>query len=273
MTTSLIPVHPNRPNFRAYDDVPTRVPVEGVLMHDFFGMIDPFQNTEHQKSAEWTSPAYTDASSGIDGPEAFFIEATINVEEAAHFHDVDQFQLFFGGTGSFFQRQPITAVTVQYADAFATYGPFGSGEGGFQFYTLRGRASSMRAYMPKERDKMVQRGVRQKRMDLEPRLRRPTPDVPTIETIWEEEPDGMAAYWMEIPAGQSVDSPPARGAGQYQCVIAGTVHVDGQELAPRSLGWVPGCETPLSARLQSADDTASKVLVLQLPHPTYTPDS
>ena len=270
MTTSLIPVHPNRPNFRSYDEVPKRTPIEGVVLHDFFGMIDPFRPAETHTG--WTSPSYS-GGSGIDGPEAFFIEAKVNVDEAAHFHDVDQFQLFFGSSGSYFQRQQITAVMAQYADAFTTYGPFGSGEGGFRFYTLRGRPSALRAYMPQERDKLIHRGVRQKRVDLEPLLRQATPEVATIEPVWEEEPDGLAIYWIEIPPGQSVASPPAHGAGQYQCVLAGTVHVDGQRLAPRSLGWVPGCETPISTRLQSSDSAASKVLVLQLPHATYSPGS
>jgi hypothetical protein len=80
-------------------------------------------------------------------------------------------------------------------------------------------------------------------------------------------------YWMEIPAGQFIDSPPAHGAGQYQCVIAGTVEFEGQPLATQSLGWIPGCENPISTRLRSTDDTPSKVLVLQLPDPTYTPGS
>jgi hypothetical protein len=263
-----MPVHSDRPNFRTYDEVPKRKPIEGVVLHDFFGMIDPFKPAD--TDTEWSSPSYSEGS-GIDGPEAFFIEATITVDEAAHFHDVDQFQLFFGGSNSHFQRQPITAVMAQYADAFSTYGPFGSGEGGFRFYTLRGRPSSLRAYMPKERDKLIHRGVRQRRVGLEPRLRQPSPDVPIVETVWEEEPDGLAMYWMELPAGQSIDAPPAHGAGQYQCVIAGTVEFDGQPLAARSLGWVPGREMPISTRLRSSDDTASKVLVLQLPHPTYTP--
>jgi hypothetical protein len=266
MTTSLSPVHANRPNFRAYQEVPVRAPIEGVLLHDFFGKIDPFRPTETDN--EWISRGYS-AGSGIDGPEAFFIEATIKVEEAAHFHDVDQFQLFFGGPGSYFQRQAVTSVMAQYADAFTTYGPFGSGEDGFQFYTLRGRPSGLRAYMPQERDKLIHRGIRQKRVDLEPLLRQPGSGTPTVEAVWEEEPDGLAIYWIEIPPGQFVSSPPAHGAGQYQCVLAGTIQLDGQRLEPRSLGWVPGCETPISVRLQSSENSASKVLVLQLPNPTY----
>jgi hypothetical protein len=266
MTTSLIPVDPNRPTFRAFESMPTRVPIEGVKLHDFFGMIDPFRPAE--TDVGWVSGGYSKGS-GIDGPEAFFIEAETRVEEAAHFHDVDQFQLFFGGSDSYFQRERITALMAQYADAFSTYGPFGSGEGGFRFYTLRGRPSGLRAYMPQERDKLIHRGVRQRRVDLEPLLRRPAAEVPTIETVWDEEPDGLAIYWIEIPPAQSVDAPPAHGAGQYQCVITGTIHVDGQRLLAQSLGWVPGCDEPISVRLSASDDTASKVLVLQLPRPTY----
>lgn len=249
-------VDPYRMRFRPYADVSTRPVLDGVVLRDFFGRIDHAEPKSER----------------IEGPQAFHVDVGAGFVDKPHFHDVDQFQLFFGGPGSFFQRSPIPEVMAQYADAYATYGPFGSGDEGFQFYTLRSQASGLRAFMPDERDKLIHRGQRQRRFDLEPWLRRASPTTSTIETIWEE-PDGVGIYWIELAPGESVAGPPARGTGQYHCVLSGTVTACGTSLGPRSLGWVPARAEPIAAELLSESDEPSKVLVLQLPRPTFDRDA
>src|SRR5579862_2487593 len=97
----------------------------------------------------------------IDGPQAYINELDPAVELAAHFHKVDQFQVFFGVSGARFLRHPIPKVMVHYTDAYSTYGPFRSGtEGRLLYATLRAEHSNFGGVMPGARSQLPYRGRR-----------------------------------------------------------------------------------------------------------------
>ena len=60
---------------------------------------------------------------------------------------------------------------LHYADAYTTYGPFGTGEAPLQLFTLRRQASEITGFMPKDRDKLVRRGRRNLHVDLGPAMK------------------------------------------------------------------------------------------------------
>src|SRR3954452_16122993 len=81
-------------------------------------------------------------SKGEPGPQAFLVAMPPDNTGRAHFHASDQFQIFFPETsGSVFQRTPMDKVFVHYSDSYTVYGPFSSGPGGLEFFTLRAHGS------------------------------------------------------------------------------------------------------------------------------------
>ena len=232
---------------------------ENVVMHDMFGAAN-------------TSPNPTSTPAG---PQAYLAELGPGFVEQAHFHDVDQFQVFFGGGDSFFQRHSISTMLLQYADAFATYGPFGSGETTLGLYTLRSRASGLRAYMPQDRDKMTHRGLRQRSVDLAPYAEREpaaSPVLGAVLPVLPVEEDGLAAYWINLLPGTVATAPAAEGAGQFHCVVSGMVQAEGRTFGPMSLGWIAADPMAPTVDFRCVGDEPASVLVLQLPHPTVPLD-
>src|SRR5436189_5271805 len=68
------------------------------------------------------------------GPQAFLVRMRENNIVHPHFHNVDQFQLFFESPHASYQRTAISSILVHYADAFTTYGPFKPGDEPPEYY-------------------------------------------------------------------------------------------------------------------------------------------
>src|SRR5690349_4353498 len=69
------------------------------------------------------------------GPQAFRITWGSGYISKAHFHEVDQFQIFTEGT-AMLGKHPIGPVTLHYSDAYTPYGPIVVGQGPAIFYNL-----------------------------------------------------------------------------------------------------------------------------------------
>jgi len=199
-------------------------------------------------------------------PQAFLVERLPAYRTVrAHFHPVDQFQIFFPAPGVWYKRGPIQDVTVHYADAFVTYGPFGSKEMPMSFFTLRSEATGQTSYMPDsihDLPRIVPRG-----RNVEAHVR--VPSGPGLRGSHKDElippaKDGLSAYVLnlgpELPVETSVSS---RSVGQYYYVLAGSVTTSGREYADRSLGWRPP-DLGFSGDVVSGPDGCS-VLVMQFP--------
>jgi hypothetical protein len=81
------------------------------------------------------------------GPQAYLTGVPAGGTVGAHFHDVSQFQIFFPNTGGWFGRQRINTYLVHYADAYTSYGPFGTNGEYLTFWTLRPRPATTTAFM------------------------------------------------------------------------------------------------------------------------------
>ena len=111
-----------------------------------------FEDTEYQRVAEhgFDSHVFFGARSHSGpGPQVYMNNVDPGITLSAHFHRIDQFQVFFGTDGARFQRKPIPAVFVHYADAFATYGPFSAAPDAALLYaTIRARSDNYGGVMP-----------------------------------------------------------------------------------------------------------------------------
>ena len=205
----------------------------------------------------------------IPGPQGFGVEIPPHSTSPTHFHSVDQFQVFYPAPGAWYRRRELTSVFLHYADAYTTYGPFGTGERPLKVFTCRSSASTVTAYMPRDRKLLPDLPPRRNiHIDLAPWLSRTaSPDSATVDSLIEPHADGLAAYLISAGENATVTTPPPeRGNGQYFCVLSGVVVHGGAEFTEASLGYCPSGPTALT--VTASPEEGFKLLVLQLPSTT-----
>lgn len=163
-------------------------------------------------------------------PQALVAELTPNENVPAHYHGVEQFQIFTEGNGRM-GRNVLQPITIQYKDNHTAYGPVISGDQGLNFYAMRIRtapeAAPKYAHQPDYREKM------------KPSLRRhllsrPVPVSTDMVMMHRKEPgwervleveqytDGLDAHVARLGAGMEMDGPePGKSGGYYIFVING----------------------------------------------------
>jgi hypothetical protein len=201
------------------------------------------------------------------GPHSFLVRTPKNDVIKAHFHRVDQFQLFYGAVGARYKGADIEPgrVVVHYADAYCTYGPINVGPDYLEYFTLRARLDRFTAYMPKGRDQLVRTARHRniyRNLSTEVDL-----DSQGIEVVIEPEDDQLAVYRIRAAGGSKVSIPsPAGSSGQYYCILNGAAQYNGRTFGPRSLAWVDPVQSAL--QLTAAEDSGLDMLLLQFPNPT-----
>ena len=123
-----------------------------------------FEQTVYQRVAEHGFDSHVFFGSrkySGPGPQVYMNNVDPGITLAAHFHRIDQFQVFFGTEGARFQRKPIPSVFVHYADAFRTYGPFSAAADASLLYaTIRAESDNYGGVMPGARDERPYLGRR-----------------------------------------------------------------------------------------------------------------
>jgi hypothetical protein len=198
------------------------------------------------------------------GPQAYLVDAfPPQTTVGAHFHSVDQYQLFFTDGDAFYQRSPMGRVMLHYSDGYKTYGPFGTGSKPISFFTLRPDASAFTAYMPGSRDKMTQKGIRNFHLDLDEILARPLATDTEVYSLVDPPGDGLSSEVVTVGPNKSVtETLPLQASGQYLCVLKGTVEINGLSYGPRSLAWNPAGSGPFVLR---AGDQGAWILAMRFP--------
>lgn len=203
---------------------------------------------------------------GVDlpGPYAFMVNYGPGVDAPAHFHHVDQFQVFFGSPGSKYQRSEIGPLMLHYAQADTLYGPFGAGEEPLSFLTLRLHASSFQGTLPKDKD-LLPRGVHHTHFhqDLSAWLQIPLPSAGNClqEQVYPEQSDGVRTLGVLAGSGARITGPPPeKSGGQFYVVAEGEVQLDGKAFPRQSVGWCPSDAAPA---VLDAGDEGVRLLILQ----------
>jgi hypothetical protein len=212
---------------------------------------------------------YQEGSESNDNglPQGFLVTQPPGAVTPAHFHEPNQFQVFVDGSGRIGARAA-PPLSVQYANGHTPYGPIVAGPEGLKYFTLRQQWDPGAKYVPASLPKL-RKGSQRTRMaaglnvadDAERKARTSV----TVETVFEPEADGLAAYIYRAGANQCVKSrlPDAReGGGQYLLVAGGTIRHGGAELPKWSTVFVPQRECPPSLE---AGNTGVDLLVLQFP--------
>lgn len=198
-------------------------------------------------------------------PQGFLVEQPPGSVTPPHFHEVNQFQVFVGGSGKF-GKKDAAPLAVHYAGGHTPYGPIAAGPEGVSYFTLRAAWDPGAKYLPQSR----------KLLKSVPRRHRLLPHVPlrgaeacaqlesaVVEVIHAPEADGLAAYLVATPPDGVVECPSTEASGgQYHVVVGGSLIRDGKEMPE------------LSCFFAMADDPAGMIrgggeglemLVLQFP--------
>lgn len=198
----------------------------------------PGSGTEHWGAeyfgTRWPSTVNTDE------PQALVAELIPNERVPAHYHGVEQFQIFTEGTGKM-GRNELGPVTIQYKDNHTAYGPVLSGDLGLNFYAMRIRtgaeAKPRYSHEPEYRERM--RPSKRRHLICGPvQVSSQVVMQHRKEPVWTrlmdgEHDDGLNAHVARLGAGVSMDCPdPKRSGGYYIFVINGDAEHEGK-LYPR----------------------------------------
>jgi hypothetical protein len=204
-----------------------------------------------------------------EGPQAFIAQTPAGRASHPHFHNVDQYQIFFPALGATYKEKAIDSILFHYADAFTAYGPYASGPGApSEHLTLRARHSSVTAYVPEERDKLA--GIHYVRRHVTHSLGAPLAldaGQTAIEALIDPKDDGLAAYVVQAGPHTEVSLPQRTGSGgQYCCLLDGSV-LDGEsEFKPDAVRWdAPAANADAGAFTAGA--SGMRVLVMRFPDP------
>jgi hypothetical protein len=203
------------------------------------------------------------------GPVAFLAHIDEDIEVDSHFHNVDQFQLLFGGSDSYYQSRQMPKTLLQYSDAYTVYGPFGArSQEPMDYFTLRGAPSNVHGTMPGARDKLLYRGRRRQFLTLDPFLRGgddPRSGEVMTDTLFSDDTDGLASYLVRF--GPQAEFSPPEGelrTGRYTVVLKGEMRYDGRAFGPRSVGWSTGDAPQVTVQ---GGTKGAVVLFLYMPFP------
>jgi hypothetical protein len=232
-----------------------------------------FEDSEFQRVAEHTYSFDSHVFFGSrkysgPGPQIYMNNVDPGVTLGAHFHRIDQFQVFFGNDEARFQRKPIPSVFVHYADAFATYGPFSAAPDAPLLYaTIRAQSDNYGGVMPGARGERPYLGRRHLSAGVdgwEAASRPAAGAVRTVE-IFRPAADGLTAYLVHLGAGAAWNSPDARiTSGRALCVLDGELQADEVSYGPRSIGWQARTDPALCVRAGAA---GCALLMLDFPWP------
>jgi hypothetical protein len=198
-------------------------------------------------------------------PQGFLVHQPPNAVTPAHFHEPNQFQVFVDGNGRM-GAAPATPLTVQYANGHTPYGPIVAGEKGVAYFTLRQRWDPGAKYLPASRD-LLRKGNQRTRLKSGIKVaegdERRARVSPSVETIMNEEADGLAAWmWRLGPRGEALLPNPSRSGGQYLIVAAGTLCTDESSLDRLSTIFITAEEPAFGVK---AGEDGLDLLVLQFP--------
>ena len=246
-----------------------------------------FETTEFQRVAEHSFDSHVFFGSrkySGPGPQIYMNNVDPGITLAAHFHRIDQFQVFFGTEGARFGRKPIPSVFVHYVDAFRTYGPFSAAADASLLYaTIRAESDNYGGVMPGARDERPYLGRRHLSAGVDGWDAASRPGAGAAETVevFPAAADGLAASLVRLGANAAWSTPDAAAtSGRALCLLDGELRsvLEGElrsvlegELrsgeglyGPRTIGWQ--ARTDPAAVLQAGPDGCA-LLTLDFPRP------
>lgn len=219
----------------------------------------------------WRSD-FTERKPGI--PQLLLVEQLVPGSTVlAHYHSVDQFQVFLDGSGKL-GRHDINPISIHYTNRYTGYGPIVAGPSGVSYYVLRPEfdqlVTGQYLHIPELREKLKRQPGR-KRSIIVSRLPVKTLgelsrlSAPVSERVIDAESDkhdaGMFADVLSMGPDMSYTGPdPQTGGGQVFLLLQGSMRCNDTSYAVRSALALTREEKAVTL---SSGDTGLQALVLQ----------
>lgn len=194
----------------------------------------------------WTHFIELPEDKRIDTPTAYLVEGTPNRVLRTHFHAVDQFQVFYNGSGAI-GRHPADPGVVHFARAYTPYGPIFHSDKGLGFITLRAHRDPGAQFLPERREALEQVPGRKPwqitvvpDFDLDP-----SEHGVAMKALDGLTGEGLAGWSVRMKPDAKTHAPdPSKGDGQFILVLKGGITNEGQVRKALTVVWVPASEGP-----------------------------
>jgi hypothetical protein len=195
-----------------------------------------------------------DAAAAAAGePMAYLVEQAPGDTVDAHFHQVDQFQVFLGGSGRI-GTHALHGVTVHYAAACSPYGPIVAGPDGVSYLTLRCDWDPGAQWMPGAAAALRGMKTRRHATFTSPPLQR-CDDLSAVTGVAARvvmpSEHGGAGAWLVQAGPKSTVCIDAAGSSSFCVVLAGSLCLGDEEFGSRSCLFLQAGES-LSATAGAA---------------------
>ena len=178
-------------------------------------------------------------------PQAFLIEMTPQEIIHPHFHEVEQFQVFFEGEGQMGRTEgKLGPAVVHYTDAYTGYGPITASQQGLSYFALRPRKDPGAIYLHKEGYREKLRPSKKRHFSI-PFVKSTQAvlghlDHPVVEPLFDDShyvlDDGLSASLVRLGPNKSFTiHSSTQSGGQYLVNIQGVLKYGDRDFAESSV--------------------------------------
>ncbi len=170
------------------------------------------------------------------GPMANLVEQEANSTVQPHFHGVDQFQVFVGGSGRV-GVHPTEPVTVHFAGPHSPYGPIVAGPQGIHYLTLRPSWDPGAQWMPESAPQLrsipnrKQVAFTSERIDLAGETVSLKGALAT-QVMSPLDYNGAGVWSWRAGPGADLPAGDSGPQGEFWYVLTGALEVEGERLGP-----------------------------------------
>jgi hypothetical protein len=203
-------------------------------------------------------------------PQAFLIEMTPQEIIHPHFHEVEQFQVFFEGEGQMGRTEgKLGPSVVHYTDAYTGYGPITASQQGLSYFALRPRKDPGAIYLHKEGYREKLRPSKKRHFSIP--FVKSTQAVlghlegPVVEELFDNGDysldDGLSACIVRLGPKQSFTIQSTKQCGgQYLVNIQGVLKYAGRDCAESSVFFSEPADVSF---MVEAGEAGAEFLLLQ----------
>lgn len=203
-------------------------------------------------------------------PQAFLIEMTPQEIIHPHFHEVEQFQVFFEGEGLMGRTEgKLGPSVVHYTDAYTGYGPITASQQGLSYFALRPRKDPGAIYLHKEGYREKLRPSKKRHFSI-PFVKSTQAvlghlDKPVVEQLFDNShyslDDGLSACLVRLGPRQvfTIQST-TQSSGQYLVNIQGVLKYSDRDFGESSVFFSEPAEVSFTVE---SGEAGAEFLLLQ----------
>jgi len=180
------------------------------------------------------------ASSIAPVPVAYLVEQPPESTIAGHYHQIDQFQVFVSGDGTFGSKK-LDGVHLHYAAAYTPYAPISAGRQPLRYFTLRPGFDPGAQWMPESRARLLseKRAFRAETARFDIGSTAANVQTSSCTVLVDQDATGVGAWLYRVGTGARVElMAPSHGGGQFLLVLRGACDVSGYRAGEHAVAHI-----------------------------------